>query len=220
MLTGLPPDVHQVLWNTPASLKKRSVRVPTVFEIARENGLLTAAFFSKSKFESLQLRGSLDYSQAPGGWFGYWSADRTVRDIERYLETERPHLLFIHLGDPDHAGHDAGWMSGKYGEAVQRVDASLAKIIRMAEQSFGPGGFTLIVTADHGGHDRDHGSSDPRDVTIPWIAWGRSVAPAMLARRVQTFDTAATVLWLLGVQKPESWAGLPVTEAFRPKSTD
>ena len=220
MLTGLPPDVHQVLWNTPASLKKKSVRVPTVFEIAREKGLLTAAFFSKSKFESLQLPGSLDYSQAPGGWFGYWPADRTVRDIERYLETERPHLLFVHLGDPDHAGHDAGWMSEKYGEAVQQVDASLSKIITMAERSFGPGAFTLIVTADHGGHDRNHGSSDPRDVTIPWIAWGRSVAPATLDRSVQTFDTAATVLWLLGVQKPASWAATPVTEAFRSKSSD
>src|SRR4030095_604564 len=79
MLTGLTPDAHQVLWNTPASLRRKSVRVPTVFEIAREKGLQTAAFFSKSKFESLQLPGSLDYSQAPGGWFGYWSADRTVR---------------------------------------------------------------------------------------------------------------------------------------------
>lgn len=220
MLTGLPPDVHQVLWNTPASLKKRSVRVPTIFEIARENGLLTAAFFSKSKFESLQRPGSLDYSQAPGGWFGYWSADRTVRDIEKYLTTERPHLLFVHLGDPDHAGHDAGWMSGKYEEAVKHVDASLDKIVTMAEQSFGHGAFTLIVTADHGGHDRDHGSNDPLDVTIPWIAWGRSVAPATLHRPVQTFDTAATVLWLLGVQKPASWAGTPVTEAFRRESSD
>jgi predicted AlkP superfamily pyrophosphatase or phosphodiesterase len=220
MLTGLSPDVHQVLWNTPASLKKKSVRVPTIFELARDKGLLTAAFFSKSKFESLQRPGSLDYSQAPGGWFGYWPADRTVRDMEQYLEKERPHLLFVHLGDPDHAGHDAGWMSGKYGDAVQRVDASIGKIISAAERSFGPGAFTLIVTADHGGHDRNHGSKDPRDVTIPWIAWGRGVTPTPLHRPVVTFDTAATALWLLGVTEPSAWAGTPVTEAFHPKNSD
>jgi len=214
MLTGQPPSVHQVLWNTPASLRKKDIHVPTVFGVVRDQGFLTAAFFSKSKFESLQLPGSLDYSQAPGGWFGYWPSDRTVRDIERYMETERPHFLFVHLGDPDHAGHDAGWMSPKYGSAVERVDASLGRIIAVAEQSFGTGNFTLIVTSDHGGHERNHGSNDPRDTTIPWIAWGRGVTPSALVRPIETFDTAATVLWLLGVTKPASWKGVPVTEAF------
>ena len=214
MLTGQPPDVHGVSWNTNAGLKKRSVRIPTVFGVLRNEGLVTAAFFSKSKFTSLQRPGSLDYSQAPGGWFGYWPADRTVRDIENYLENERPHLLFVHLGDPDHAGHESGWMSPKYGEAVKQVDASIAKLLAIAATSFGSENFTMIVTADHGGHDRDHGSSDPRDVTIPWIAWGRGVSPATLARPVETVDTASTIVWLLGISEPESWAGQAVTEAF------
>jgi predicted AlkP superfamily pyrophosphatase or phosphodiesterase len=214
MLTGQPPDVHGVSWNTNAGLKKRNVRIPTVFGVLRNEGLVTAAFFSKSKFTSLQRPGSLDYSQAPGGWFGYWPADRTVRDIENYLENERPHLLFVHLGDPDHAGHDSGWMSPKYGEAVKRVDTSIARLLAIAATSFGSENFTMIVTADHGGHDRDHGSSDPRDVTIPWIAWGRGVSPAALARPVETFDTASTIVWLLGISEPESWAGQAVTEAF------
>jgi arylsulfatase A-like enzyme len=215
MLTGQPPDVHHVMWNTPASFRKKSVSIPTVFGTARDEGFMTAAFFSKSKFVSLQGPGSLDYSQAPGGWFGYWPSSRTTKDIEHYLETEQPHLLFVHLGDPDHAGHDSGWMSPKYGEAVKQVDTSLEKLIAVAEKSFGRGNFTLIVTADHGGHDRNHGSSDPLDVTIPWIAWGRGVSPALITRPVETFDTAATVLWLLGVTEPDSWAGTAVTEAFK-----
>jgi predicted AlkP superfamily pyrophosphatase or phosphodiesterase len=214
MLTGQPPDVHGVSWNTNVGLKRRNVQVPTVFEVLRDQGYVTAAFFSKSKFASLQRPGSLDYSQAPGGWFGYWSADRTVSDIESYLEAAQPHLLFVHLGDPDHAGHASGWMSPKYGDAVQHVDTAIAKLFAVAEKSFGTGRFTMIVTADHGGHDRDHGSSDPRDVTIPWIAWGRGVSAAVLARPVETFDTAPTVLWLLGVPEPTAWAGSPVTEAF------
>ena len=106
-------------------------------------------------------------------------------------------------------------MSPKYEEAVKRVDQSLARLIAIAEQTFGPGGFTLIVTADHGGHERDHGSSDPRDVTIPWIAWGRGVKPALLADPVETYDTASTVLWLLKVSQPAEWAGNPVLAGFR-----
>jgi len=220
MLTGLPPDAHGVLWNTNARFNQRNVRVPTVFGVLREEGYLTAAFFSKAKFGSLQQPGSLDYSQAPGGWFGYWPADRTMKDVESYLATEQPHLLFVHFGDPDHNGHDFGWMSKEYGTAVQRIDASIAKLIAAAEHSFGAGNFTVIVTADHGGHDRNHGSSDPRDVTIPWIAWGRGVNPAVLGRSVATFDTAATVLWLFGVDRPETWSGTSVTEAFEKKNLD
>ena len=215
MLTGQPPDIHGVSWNTNARLTKKRVAIPTVFSVLRGEGYVTAAFFSKSKFTSLQRPGSLDYSQAPGGWFGYWPADRTVRDIENYLATERPHFLFVHFGDPDHAGHASGWMSPKYAEAVKHVDASIEKLQAIAKKSFGSDNFTIIVTADHGGHDRDHGSSDPSDVTIPWIAWGRGVSPALLARPVETFDTASTVLWLLGMTEQETWAGKPVKEAFR-----
>jgi predicted AlkP superfamily pyrophosphatase or phosphodiesterase len=215
MLTGQPLDVHRVSWNTNAGLTKRNVRTPTVFALLRNEGFVTAAFFSKSKFTNLQQPGSLDYSQAPGGWFGYWSADRTVRDIEHYLESEQPHLLFVHLGDADRAGHDSGWMSPKYAEAVKRVDASIARLLELAGKRFGSENFTMIVTADHGGHDRDHGSSDPRDVTIPWIVWGRGVSPVELARPVETFDTASTIVWLLGVSEPENWAGRAITEAFR-----
>src|SRR4029453_5911713 len=157
----------------------------------------------------------LDYSQAPGGWFGYWPSERTLKDVQQYLPVEQPHLLFVHLGDPDHAGHASGWMRAPYGDAVSRIDTALERLLAIAEQSFGAGKFTVIVTADHGGHDRDHGSNDARDVTIPWIAWGRGVNAGVISRPVNTVDTAATVLWLLRVPKPVEWSGQPVAEAFQ-----
>jgi arylsulfatase A-like enzyme len=215
MLTGLAPEFHGVLWNTNASLGRRKAKAPTVFGLLRTEGYVTAAFFSKSKFTTLQEPGTLDYSQAPGGWSGYWSSDRTVRDVQQYLAMQKPNLLFIHLGDPDHAGHASGWMSPSYGEAVAQIDAALERVVTFAEESFGAGRFTLIVTADHGGHDRDHGSSDVRDVTIPWIAWGRDVKGGLLSGPVNTVDTAATVLWLLKVPRPASWTSRPVAEAFQ-----
>ena len=74
----------------------------------------------------------------------------------------------------------------------------------------------MIVTADHGGHGTNHGSDDPRDVTIPWIAWGQGVKQGALTQStVRTMDTAATVLWLLAVAEPaEGWMGQPVLEAY------
>jgi hypothetical protein len=79
----------------------------------------------------------------------------------------------------------------------------------------------LIVTADHGGNGRDHGSDNPLDVTIPWIAWGQSVTPGEITvRRVTTMDTASTVLFLLGISLPQGWMGAPVTNAFAAAAYD
>lgn len=214
MLTGVGPDRHAVTWNRAVATPDDERQVPTVFEIARARGYRVAAFFSKAKFSVLQRPNAMDFSQVPGGWWGRWSAERTVSDVEAYLERARPHLLFVHLPDPDVAGHDSGWMTPDYGQAVSAVDAALGRIITAAGRAFGPSNFTLIVTADHGGHGRDHGSDDPRDTTIPWIAWGTGVRPGRIDATVETVDTASTVLWLLAGGAPTDWDGRPVVSAF------
>ena len=216
MLSGEPPDQHGVLWNNVTSAKTDVVEFSTVFSVARAHGYRTAAFFSKAKFSPLQRPGTLDYSQAPGGWFGRWSGERTVDDVRAQLALDPPNLLFVHLSDPDQAGHEFGWMSNAYGRAVQTTDAALDRLLSAANDAYGTGHYSVIVTADHGGHDHDHGSGDPRDVTIPWIAWGEGVRQgALTGLRIDTFDTASTVLWLLGAREPASWDGTPVVAAFR-----
>jgi arylsulfatase A-like enzyme len=221
MLTGVPPDRHGITWNDDAVVGRGLVPVPTVFAVARRHGLHTAAFFGKAKFRHLMVPGTLDYAQAPTGWWGRWSARRTAHDVRAYLErTARagaaPHLLFVHLGEPDYAGHAVGWMSWLYGRAVRTADEALAVVLAAADAAYGRGGYTLILTADHGGHRRTHGSADSLDVTIPWVAWGNGVAtgPA-LGSGIRTMDTGATALWLLGVPVPPAWVGRPVAAAFR-----
>ena len=49
-------------------------------------------------------------------------------------------------------------------------------LLEAANEAYGAGNYSVLVTADHGGHGRGHGSKDPLDVTIPWIAWGRGVS--------------------------------------------
>lgn len=216
MLTGQPPERHGVLWNTGATARTSSIDVPNVFSVARANGYSTAAFFSKAKFQPLQAHNTLDYSQAPGGWFNKWSSARTVADVGTYLNSAKPNLLFVHLADPDGAGHRAGWMSEDYGRAVLAADAAVKQIIDLSERTYGRGHFSLVVTADHGGHGTDHGSRDPRDVTIPWIAWGQGVKPGgeLQSSTISTMDTASTVLWVLGLPAPADWKGTAVTQAY------
>jgi arylsulfatase A-like enzyme len=215
MLSGEPPEEHGVLWNNVASAEADVVEFPTIFSVARQHGYRTAAFFSKAKFTPLQRPGTLDYSQAPGGLWGRWSSRRTVDDILRHLDSNRPNLLFVHLTDPDRAGHSSGWMSDAYGRAVRETDDALTTLMSATDDVYGTGNYALIVTADHGGHEYGHGSDDARDVTIPWIAWGQGVSAGKLSAEIETIDTAPTVLWLLGVQAPDAWDGSPITDAFR-----
>ena len=139
MLSGQPPEEHGVLWNNVATAETDVVEFPTIFSVARAHGYQTAAFFSKAKFQPLQRPGTLDYSQAPGGLWGRWSSRRTVDDIVRHLETAHPNVLFVHLTDPDRAGHSSGWMSEAYGRAVRETDDALRVLMSAADRAYGAG---------------------------------------------------------------------------------
>jgi predicted AlkP superfamily pyrophosphatase or phosphodiesterase len=218
MLTGVDADGHGITWNSDQTDEHGHVDVPTIFALAHGAGYRTAAFFSKTKFHHLEVPNSLDHVRSPKGGLltGRFPWQHTVGMVEEYLESsaEAPNLLFVHIGEPDYAGHIFGWMSGIYGLAVKQADRAVAEILDEANDRFGAGNYTVIVTADHGGHGRDHGSADPRDTTIPWIAWGKGVQPGAQLPAIRTMDTAATAMWMLGITTPADWVGKPVTAAF------
>ena len=212
MLTGVSPAVHGITWNDERVRVEGRVGVPTVFTVAEEAGLHTAAFFGKAKFRHLVLPGAPRHVQVPRG-SEVVLAPRITAEVVHYLSFHRPHLLFVHLSDPDLAGHSFGWTSRSYRWAVRRADAAVETIRRAAVRAYA-GDVVVVVTADHGGHRRSHGSDAEEDVRIPWIAWGRGVAPGEIPCVVGTTSTAATTLWLLGLPVPAAWEEPPVTEAF------
>ena len=78
-------------------------------------------------------------------------------------------------------------------------------------------GGLLIVTADHGGHGTGHGTTDPLDMTIPWVIAGPRIRQDYaITAAVSTMDTAATAAFLLGLTLPADVGGKPVLEAFAP----
>jgi predicted AlkP superfamily pyrophosphatase or phosphodiesterase len=215
MLTGVDPDAHGITWNTDEP-DRGYVRVPTVFGLARAAGFRTSAFFGKSKLNHIHSPATLDYVHALDGQLPWRrSGERTARLVGEHLEQARPNVLFVHLIDTDYAGHLFGWMGRFYGQAVRDADAAVAALLVHADAHFGRGQYTVILTADHGGHARTHGTDAPEDTTIPWIVWGEGVrAGTQLPFGIRTTDTAATALWLLGLAVPATWTGRPVTEAF------
>lgn len=218
MLTGVDVDAHGVRWNADELAAHGYVGVPTVFALASRAGLRTAAFFSKSKFHQLEVPGTLHHTRSPKGGIRdrMWSGAHTARLVGEHLDSGAPlpDLLFVHIAEADVAGHLFGWMGRMYGGAVRQGDHALERVLAHADRRFGRGRYTVLLTSDHGGHGKSHGSADPRDVTIPWLAWGQGVSPGTLPAGIRTMDTAATALWLLGVDIPAHWVGRPVAAAF------
>lgn len=209
MLTGLQPARHKVLWNDWFP-ERGLVQVPTVFKLARDTGYTTALFAGKAKFRHLNVPGTIDEFQIPG-----YNAKVVAAAAAKYIVEKRPNLCFIHFADSDGAGHEFGWGSPQQIQSFADEDAAL-KVVRDAVRAAGiEKKSTFILSADHGGHDKTHGTDSPEDMTIPWIVWGAGVKPGFaIEAPVTTFDTAATTLWLLGVPSPVTWDGKTVTSAF------
>ena len=209
MLTGVGPDKHKILWNDWIP-EKGIVTVPTVFSVAKPQGISTALFAGKPKFQHLNIPGSLDTFSLPS-----YNAKPLAQVAAEYIQVVKPNLCFIHFADSDGAGHKYGWGTPEQIQAFADEDEALNTIKKAIEKAGIAKDSVVILSADHGGHDKTHGSNSPEDMTIPWIVWGKGVKRGYtITAPVTTYDTAATALWLLNVPIPSEWDGKPVTTAF------
>lgn len=223
MLTGVGPARHKILWNDwrPSA---GTVCVPTVFSEAKDAGFSTAMFVGKEKFRHLVRPGSVDFFDFDRDHSGEVLkpvlgtnrlektstvlAHTVAEDAARYICKEKPALCFIHLTDPDDAGHRYGWGSPQQVTALQNVDAALGIVLKALDDAAIAEKSVVIVTADHGGHGRIHGLNVPDDLNIPWIIWGEHVKHGFtITEPVKTYDTAVTALWLLGVASHDTFDG-------------
>lgn len=208
MLTGVDVDVHGMDFDEHRP-ERGFVRASTIFQEARRAGFASAMFVSKSKLRHIALPQSLDVYAQPSHQCGGVS-----REAARYLATAPAGITFVHFGEPDVAGHHRGWMGEAYFAGIVRADRCLATVVRgIASRS---DRVLLIVSADHGGHGFHHGTLDPLDLHIPWIAVGPHVRRGAFATPVRTTDTAATALAALRIPPPAGIVGRPVAEALDP----
>jgi arylsulfatase A-like enzyme len=202
MLSGFPPEVHGIVWDD--YIKERGpIPVPTLFGVARSLGRRTAVMAGKHKFTY--------FCEGPGRSDVCTITSNGDDEVTSGAVSSRAvDLLFVHLPDVDVNGHRSGWMSDAYLTAVRQADVAVGRIVSSL-----PADTTVILSADHGGHLSEHGSSQTSDTTIPWIIAGPRIAPGRrLSSGIRTVDTAATAAYVLGFPLQPGAAGRPVLEAF------
>jgi predicted AlkP superfamily pyrophosphatase or phosphodiesterase len=119
-------------------------------------------------------------------------------------------FAFVYFGTVDETGHAHGWLSDHYFAQLERVDRALGTVLASL-----PDDAHVLIHADHGGHDRSHGTPSPEDMTIPWIVAGPSIRSGFeLPGPVSLLDTAPTLARLLGIKPDPQWEGRCIEEAF------
>lgn len=121
----------------------------------------------------------------------------------KYINEENPDFLFLYLGETDEVGgHDCGWMSEQYMKSVSKALSCTEKLQNSIDESY-----NIILLADHGGHDRSHGSDMPEDMTIPIVCCGPAFEQGKEVQGLSIKDVAVTVAKILEVSPAKEWEG-------------
>lgn len=211
MLAGVPPEEHGVFSDRMAVTQEMS-RLEPLFRRARRGGAPGAAVMSRegplSGFgDILECRQAFGLDRLTLA--GPTGAAAVGPGLEALADSSVS-LVFVHLPDPDPAGHAHGWLSPAYGEAVLAADAALGELVAAALAPGAPPTL-ILVTAPHGGGGafgpHQHGSGSPEDRLVPVIVHGPGVEAGRRLEGVSVLDVAPTALWGLGIAPPPHYRG-------------
>lgn len=196
-----PPLVHGITNNTYTA----RVRLKNgLWEVLRSAKKKTAMFYSWEELRDLYKPGCLtDSLFVAGEQYGWLEANtRLTEGCIRYLKEEAPDFAFLYLGAPDGAGHKQGWMSQGYMEALEQSWACTQKVLENL-----PEDYAVIITADHGGHDKRHTTFMKEDMTIPVLLLNAGLPAGETVKDYNIMDIAPTVTDLLHLQPAMEWKG-------------
>lgn len=189
---------------------------PTIFKIARDNGLSTAMVDGKKKLSYIYPESDKSYISINEKQIE--SVGQTTKWYIDYIKANKPRLSLVHFPYPDIAGHTYSWMSPEYLKSVEVVDASIGEIIGVLKEAGMYGSIFMVITSDHGGHKKTHGNKGEyraHSLPIPWLAVGKFVKKDyQIKEKVYIYDTTPTVLKALGLPAPGNIDGTAISEIF------
>ncbi len=203
MMYGIVPQRHGILSNT---------YVPQVHEV---NGLfrkirsadgINAIFYGWEPLRDVAPPGTCKYATYINAYMEE-SVDTLLTDAAiKLIDEKKPDFVFLYQVDTDEkGGHDNGWMSENY---LYRVKTAIENAQRVIEK-FGDE-YSVIITADHGGHDRGHGSEMHEDMTIPMFFIGKEFEKGKQLENISILDIAPTISKIFNIPPEREWEGKSV----------
>jgi predicted AlkP superfamily pyrophosphatase or phosphodiesterase len=204
---SVPPTRHGVTTNTWQPMARP---LPGLLDQAKVHGKRCSAIYNWEPLRDLGRPETLEFAWYRNTAYTHEGDDEITDVAVAHILADKPDFAFVYLGTVDTAGHYYGWMSEGYLRQAERDDANLGRLLAAL-----PPDAHVLVHADHGGHERNHGLDIPEDMTIPWLLVGPRVrAGQEIAAPVSLLDTAPTLARLLDIPAPRDWEGRCVEEAF------
>lgn len=143
------------------------------------------------------------------------SHHESIEVITPWIIEQQPDFTFIYMGYPDEVGHEYKWESEEFIRSLGEVDGVLGILFDVLKEAGLFDQTIFIVASDHGGIDYGHGGVSMEEVVIPWIISGPgTIRDKLIEQPNDVFNTASTIIHLLGLEQPYSWIGRPVSGAF------
>ena len=156
MLTGVPPEKGGKADNNWRPGQPQ-VAMTTLFDDMKRRGYANAFFYSKPKLGYLAGRSLTIDKLAP---------DTGVDEARRFVGKGGKRFVMLHISGLEYVGMERGWLSPEYLKELTRIDASLRPMVNDLKNR---GSYLLIVTSDHAGHEKHHGTNHPEDYRLPFV---------------------------------------------------
>ena len=202
---SVPPTRHGITTNTYIPFARP---INGLCEQIKMHGGVSAMYYGWEPMRDVSRPGSMTFS----GYINAYAeehSDGKLTDLalERIAKS-KPDFVYLYMVETDEkGGHDNGWMSETYLDYINHAIDNVRRVYEAAGDEY-----TIIITADHGGHDRSHGSELPEDMTIPQFYIGKRFTPGRVLRDVSLLDIAPTIADVMSVTPAPEWEGRSLAE--------
>lgn len=216
MISGTPPEIHGYTeWGS------KTPEVPSA--VVGDAGIYPTIFSLLDK-QKPQAKKGVAYVWSGIGYLfekEYVDMDfngerpEVLKTAIQFITQEKPYFTFIHFSEPDAAGHNIGHGTPEYYQAVNKIDSAIGVILTSLERADMLNQTLILISSDHGGTGTGHGGKTLVEMEIPWIIWGSGLEKkGKLTETIITYDTAATLAFIMGLEMPQSWRGQAQEQLF------
>ncbi len=197
---SIEPSEHKVINNTFVPGERKGL-----FEQLKDNDKSTAFFYSWGELKDTYSPYSLCYGHfVSEQYFPRRKVTELLeKNCEEFVNEYNPDFAFLYLETTDTIGHEYGWGSEEYYSAAEHSFGLIEKLMNNI-----PDDYSVIILADHGGHDHTHGTSDPIDMTIPLFIKTDFELDYEKFSGANIIDIAPTVCDIIGISPSKKWKGV------------
>ena len=200
MTHSVTPQRHGILTNTYVPQVRP---VDGIFEKIKSAGGVSAMFYGWEPLRDIAMPGTLKFATYVNAYMKESSDTVLTDEAIRIIDENKPDFAFLYMVETDEkGGHDNGWMSEEY---LRRISIAIDNAKRVIERYSDE--YSIIIMADHGGHDRSHGSTMPEDMTIPLFFIGEQFERGKVAEGLSLLDIAPTIAAIMGIEPDREWEG-------------